>query len=162
MMDQFLAFSSEVTAFTTLELRGTGMAQAYFETVSNVVGAPILYELLTRYTAIEGKGLARKEALRREIFADQKLGSIARNIIKLWYIGIWEPLPRVWTEEYGPIANNNGFTVSANAYREGLLWHAIGAPPPGAKAPGYASWTFPPNVRRASESSQASDELSSN
>jgi len=152
MMDQFLAFSAEITAFTTLELRGTGMAQAYLDAISTAVGSPLLEELLAKYAAIKDDGQqSRKQQLERGIFGDEKLGPIARNILKMWYIGIWEPLPRVWTEQYGPIANNVGFMVSAAAYREGLLWTAIGATPPGAKAPGYASWVSPPNVPRVPE-----------
>ena len=37
-------------------------------------------------------------------------------------------------------------TVTAASYQEGLLWPAIGANPPGAKAPGYGSWAQPPRI----------------
>jgi hypothetical protein len=36
--------------------------------------------------------------------------------------------------------------VNESAYTEGLLWVAIGANPPGAKAPGYGSWARPPQI----------------
>jgi hypothetical protein len=147
MINDFLIFSSEVTAFSVFELRGTGLAEAYFEAVVRVVGQPVLQELLTAYGALEKTPQAlRDDRLRREIFGDEKLGPIARNIIKLWYIGIWEELPHAWTESYGAIENNVAFMVSAAAYTEGLLWTAIGANPPGAKAPGYASWVLPPQI----------------
>jgi hypothetical protein len=84
--------------------------------------------------------------MRREVFGHEKLGPIARNIIKLWYIGIWEPLPQHWIERYGPLDTNTGFMVNESAYTEGLLWVAIGANPPGAKAPGYGSWAHPPQI----------------
>jgi hypothetical protein len=147
MIDQFLIFSAEVTAFSVFELRGTGMAEAYFNAVVGVVGESILAELLGAYAYLEGTPESERESrMRQVIFGHEKLGPIARNLIKLWYIGIWEELPHAWTEAYGAIENNVPFMVSAAAYTEGLLWPAIGANPPGAKAPGYASWALPPQI----------------
>jgi hypothetical protein len=51
-----------------------------------------------------------------------------------------------WTEAYGAIENNIGFTASNTSYTEGLLFKAIGANPPGAKALGYGSWALPPQI----------------
>jgi hypothetical protein len=59
---------------------------------------------------------------------------------------MWYELPRAWTEAYGAREKNFTFTVSANAYTEGLIWPAIGANPSGAKAPGYGSWADPPKI----------------
>jgi hypothetical protein len=147
MIDQFLAFSAEITAFSVFELQGTGLAKDYLDAVLKVVGEPIFAELLNAHGAIGSTPQPlRDDRLRREIFGDEKLGPIARNIIKLWYIGIWEELPHAWTEAYGAVENNVGFMVSAAAYTEGLLWTAIGANPPGAKAPGYASWVLSPQI----------------
>jgi len=147
MIDQFLIFSAEVTAFSGFELRGTGMAEAYFNAVLGVVGESIVAKLLDAYASLEGTPENERESrMRQVIFGDEKLGPIARNVIKLWYIGIWEELPHVWTETYGAIEKNVPFMVSAAAYTEGLLWPAIGANPPGAKAPGYASWALPPQI----------------
>ena len=53
------------------------------------------------------------------------------NIIALWYVGGW----------------GQGFdqvVVSADGYREGLVWDAIGAHPMGAKQPGFDTWSEPP------------------
>src|ERR1700735_2722983 len=133
MRGGFLTFSAEITAFTVFELRGTGMADAYFETVSKTVGDALFDELLSTYAAIEVDSQAmRSDVLRRAIFDSEKLGPVARNIIKLWYMGIWEPLPPPWIQSYGRLATKCGFMVSATAYTEGLLWVAIGANPPGA------------------------------
>jgi hypothetical protein len=71
---------------------------------------------------------------------------VARNIVKMWFVGIWYELPREWTEAFGARPGNVTFVVSGTAYTEGLLWPAIGANPPGAKAPGYGSWAFPPQI----------------
>jgi hypothetical protein len=147
MIDTFLAFSSEVTAFTTFELYGTGQAQAYLAAVTDVVGEKLLGDLLAAYQLLQSVPRPdREDRLRREIFGDEKLGPIARNIIKLWYIGIWYELPGAWTESFGALPKNVTFMVSASAYTEGLLWTAIGANPSGAKAPGYGSWALPPEI----------------
>jgi hypothetical protein len=147
MINQFVTFSAEITAFPELELWSTGLARVYLDTVTSIVGAHTLAELIDAYTPIQDVDReSRDRKLRRAIFGHQKLGPISRNIIKLWYIGIWEQLPQAWTEAYGAIEKNVGFSASNIAYTEGLLFKAIGANPPGAKAPGYGSWALPPQI----------------
>lgn len=147
MIDRFLAFSAEITAFTVFELHATGQADSYHRTVVDVVGQELLDELLDSYDSVtSGAPPTRTERLRREIFGNEKLGPIARNIIKLWYVGIWYQLPRAWTELFGARPMDVTFMISATAYTEGLLWLAIGANPPGAKAPGYGSWAEAPQI----------------
>ena len=147
---QFLAFSADVTAFSAFELQGTGQAEAYLATVHDVVGDAIVEQLLAAYEGVRGEAQEdwpkKADLLRRDIFSDEKLGPIARNIVKLWYIGIWYEMPRAWTETFGALDKNVSFMVSATAYTEGLLWPAVGANPPGAKAPGYGSWAGPPRI----------------
>jgi hypothetical protein len=149
-LDAFVAFSAEVTAFTAFELRGTGQADAYLSTVADIVGEELVDEILVRYervgTEADGDRAVRERRLRREIFGDEQLGPIARNIIKLWYVGIWYELPPGWREAFGAREADFTFTVSPAAYTVGLLWSAIGANPPGANAPGYGSWAAPPRI----------------
>ena len=150
-LERFLAFSSTVTAYSVFELRGTGLAEAYLSTVEQVVGQQVLDALLDRYDTALAVGAADGRAalpdlLRRELFSDPRLGPVARNLVKMWYLGIWYELPRAWTDAYGALQKNVTFTVSATAYTEGLLWPSIGANPPGAKAPGYGAWAQPPRI----------------
>ncbi|MEO5329871.1 MAG: hypothetical protein H7829_16700 [Magnetococcus sp. THC-1_WYH] len=149
--DQFLAFSVEVTAFSRFDLEGTGQGEAYFATVIQVVGYEILEQLLDTFTTIINQTggqspLIRNDMLRRRLFGNERLGPIARNIVKLWFTGNWYQLPRNWSEKFGPAPKDVTFTVSANAYVEGLLWTTIGAHPAGAKAQGYGSWANPPRI----------------
>jgi hypothetical protein len=148
-LSQFLDFSTELTCFTRFELLGSGQAQEYLDTARRVVGT-VLDDLLDAYKRISPTvdTDARNQALRRQILGDERLGPVARAIIKLWYIGSWYELPRSWTEAYGALANNTSFVVSPASYAEGLLWIAIGAHPPGAKAPGYGSWASEPVIPR--------------
>jgi hypothetical protein len=139
---RFLAFSSAVTAFSVFDLHGTGQAECYLSTVVRVVGQETLTGLLDAYERAAGDA----GALREEIFSDEKLGPVARNIVKLWYTGVWYELPPGWTERFGARESQGTFTASSQAYPEGLLWRAIGANPPGAKAPGYGSWARAPLI----------------
>ncbi|MCA2211361.1 hypothetical protein [Jidongwangia harbinensis] len=138
-LDDFVAFSSEVTGFTEFDLLGTGQAQSYRDTVAGVVGEQGLAELLSAYrrevTELSDEQL-RAEQLTRSVLGDPRLGPLARNIIKLWYCGVWFGLP----------GHEDTFTASPQAYPQGLLWYAIGANPPGARAPGYGSWAGPPRI----------------
>jgi hypothetical protein len=143
-LERFLAFSADVTAFTVFQLRGTGQAEAYLGAVTDVVGEALLDNLLDRHQGLGTGDL--DELLRREIFSDERLGPIARNIVKLWFVGTWYELPVAWRERFGALDGDVTFMVSAMAYTEGLLWPAIGANPPGAKGPGYGSWSGPPLI----------------
>jgi len=147
---QFLAYSAYVTAFSEFDLQGTGQAQAYLSTVEDVVGEDVVGELLAIYDRISsgagGDAAATDDGLRRELFSDDRLGPVARNIIKLWYVGIWYELSPEWSEAFGARDGDATFVVSPSAYTEGLLWPAIGANPSGAKAPGYGTWAFAPRI----------------
>ena len=149
-LERFLAFSSAVTAFSTLQLRGTGLAGQYLSTVDDVVGEDVTDSLLAAFAGAAQSAsddpAALERLLRRDIFSDDKLGPVARSILKLWYIGTWYELPPAWTEAFGARERNTTFVVSPAAYTEGLLWPAIGANPHGAKAPGYGSWAGPPQI----------------
>jgi hypothetical protein len=162
-LERFLAFSSDVTAYSVFELRGTGLAETYLKTVEDVVGGQLLDALLDTYdaavAAVDSGGAASipggtppespgvlADLLRRDLFSDLRLGPVARNVVKMWYVGVWYELSPSWTDAYGAQQRNIAFTVSAAAYTEGLLWPTIGANPPGAKAPGYGSWAQPPRI----------------
>jgi hypothetical protein len=123
----FLEFSAAVTGFSQFHLQGTGQAALYFDTVRGVVGGQIFEELLQTF---HDQGV-------EAVLTSGKLGPIARNIIKLWYIATWEQLPSEWRERFG----------IPYAYPEALVWSAIGVNPPGAKAQGYGTWSDPPSVK---------------
>jgi hypothetical protein len=149
-VERFIELSTTLTAFSAYELRGTGQAESFVTTVSDVVGADVLDALLDAHEGVRAEAGADEDALARaircEILSDEKLGPIARNVIKLWYVGIWYDLPHAWRDRFGTPPRDGTFTVSAAAYTEALLWPAIGANPSGAKAPGYASWAQPPQI----------------
>jgi hypothetical protein len=149
-LEAFVALSAAITGFTPFDLHGTGQAEEFRSTVAEVVGENVLAELLDAWERIRDQSGAERspspDVLRREIFSDPKLGPVARNMIKLWYVGIWYELPPEWIDAFGALERDRTFMVSTSAYTEGLLWPAIDGNPPGAKGPGYASWTGPPRI----------------
>jgi hypothetical protein len=149
--EQFLLLSVDLTAFEETELLGTGLAHPYLAKVRAACGDEVVTALLDTHRAVRADRAPLDpalfdRALRHRIFSDDRLGPVARNVIKLWYAGMWYALPPEWTDRYGARAAGETSTVTAASYQEGLLWRAIGANPPGAKAPGYGSWAQPPRI----------------
>jgi hypothetical protein len=146
--EPFLALSAIVTGFESVELLGTGLVQAFYNEVVNIVGKTISDELWTTTAQIverAGKDESKLEAaIRREILASPKLGPITRNIIQMWYVGNWNELPQSWRDVYGVSPNDTTRVLSPVAYQQSLVWDVIGAHPPAAKQPGFASWSQPP------------------
>jgi hypothetical protein len=103
-LHKFLELSSKLTAFSVYDLQGTGQAEPYLSTVTDVVGPEIVDKLLGTYarvkTGVQIEGFDVDGMLRREILADELLGPIARNIIKMWYVGIWYQLPAHWSQTF--------------------------------------------------------------
>jgi len=153
--DEFLRLSVDLTAFEETELLGTGLAHQYLAKVRAACGDEVVNALLDAYRAARADAVGDvgshdrtllDRALRHRVFSDERLGPVARNVIKLWYAGTWYGLPPEWSDRYGAHAAAETSTVTAASYQEGLLWPAIGANPPGAKAPGYGSWAHPPRI----------------
>lgn len=149
-LDSFLDFSATATAFTRFELLGTGRAEEYLHTAVRIVGATIVDHMLRLHdeavATAAGDPAVFDDLLRRDVLSDPQVGPVARNVAKMWFLGIWYELPPEWTEAFGARQGDTTFMVSPAAYTEGLLWPAIGASPPGAKPPGFASWTAPPRL----------------
>lgn len=159
--EEFLSLSADLTAFGETDLLGTGLAHQYLAKVRAACGDEVVTTLLDAHRAARADAAGDKagshnrapldqalldRALRHRIFSDDRLGPVARNVIKLWYAGMWYGLPPEWTDSYGAQAAAETSAVTAASYQEGLLWRAIGANPPGAKAPGYGSWAQPPRI----------------
>ena len=148
-LTDFLAVSVALTGFPASRLCGTGQTAQYLSTLDDVVGGATVAGLLDAYLGIAGAAedeAALADGMRRVILSDDRLGPVARNLIKLWYSGTWHQLPRDWRESYGSSEKDRSFVVAPEAYTEGLLWPAIGANPPGAKPFGYGMWAHPPRI----------------
>lgn len=150
---EFLALSATLTGFSVFRLEGTGQTDAYLGVLTDIVGEATVDALTAVHRCVvdaAGGDEARLErGLRRELLSDAKLGPVARNLIKLWYVGTWHELPAAWREAFGASARDRTFVVSPEAYTEGLLWPAVGANPAGAKPFGYGMWAKPPRIETA-------------
>ena len=150
LMEYFLDFSVAITAFPKFHLQGTGQVDSYYNTVNNIIGDEMFEELLTTFHSLDVKAKTMgdrsvlNKGILRDILGSEKLGAIARNIIKLWYLGNWYQLPASWRDTFGASEKDIDRTVSPQAYVEGLLWPTLGVNPRAAKAPGYATWAEPP------------------
>ena len=146
--DLFFSFSVTITGFSEAELHGTAMAKTYFALVPTIVGETLFGRLLMiwqdTYIRAKGSDLLLEQLVTEQILEDPGIGPIARNVARLWYLGMWFQLPAEWRNVHGAWANDVTFVVSPQSYTEGLVWKAIHTHPPAAKQPGYGSWALPP------------------
>ena len=149
LRENFLNISSALIDFNKFVLNGTGQGDAYLETTLKIVGHNHLSSLLTAFKSIDQSQISKEiflEIIRKEILGDTLFGPIARNIMKLWYTGMWYQLPLRWRQKYGESTDDSTHFINSASYMEGLLWKTIDAPPSGAKGPGFASWYPPPRI----------------
>lgn len=127
----FLTISSYLTGYSETDLLGTGMVTPYYNAILANNDPAVLGYFFQEVADILVKGKGDEAVINKEISTRLIPGScyngIAKTIILLWYTG-----------NYG-----NG-VLSADSYKEGLMWAVAGAHPPGAKQPGYGSWALEP------------------
>jgi hypothetical protein len=127
----FLEISAELTGFEQVELQATGMSDSYLQTIltnnsaDNVAAFFTEAELILART--RNSETAREAQIRQLLMPASSYLGLARNIIILWYTGQW-----------------NAVQVGPDSYIESLMWPAGQTHPPGAKQPGYGSWSTPP------------------
>lgn len=141
--DTFLQFSAVLTGYTATDLEGTGLVSPFLDALNNILGADIAGELLQ--AASTALGSADQDAAIQELWHSPKLGPVVQNLIRLWYVGSWTPLPAQWQYTYTPNRpdphGSAYWPVPQQGFMEGLMWRTIHAHPPGAKPGGFASWT---------------------
>ncbi len=150
--DAFTAISAVLTGYSKAELHATGCGEDYWHQFRQVTPEPILREFLSHAVALEKTFAKDLEAgaseVRRIYLSSDRLGPLARSLIQLWYLGQWVPLSQDWCRKYGVSRFNVSKIISTRAYKEGLVWDAIGAHPVGAKPQGYGAWAMEPPRRR--------------
>lgn len=137
---QFLRLSVILTGFDEYELLGTGMLDTYFDELLRIIGSREAGSLFGALLRVDD---GDEESFRTGILEDARYGPVARNVLVMWYLGVWSQLPRGWRNTYGATAYDTDHVVSAAAYREGLVWPAAGTHPMGAKQQGFGSWAQP-------------------
>jgi hypothetical protein len=128
--DVFMAISESLTGFSVNELQATGLAGTYYRYILTHIEAASFIGFLNTSKNILENSYSRdqlKNAITAEIFSDPATEGIARSVITLWYMGTWE-----------------GAYINGLSYKEGLVWTVMHAHPPGAKQPGFKSWSVKP------------------
>jgi hypothetical protein len=126
--DLFLKISVALTGFNEAELEGTGMVDTYYQTIlENNTPDVITYFFRTVETILQGRNSDEEKAIENQLMPASAFNGLAQNIITMWYLGNW---------------GQN--VISGKAYTQGLVWDAAQTHPPGAKQPGYGSWSMPP------------------
>ena len=146
-LKRFIGLSALLTGFREVQLSGTEVAGDYLETLRSVLPPDVLNDLLTAFARLPAEG--REKAAATTILGDPKLGPVAKNLIMLWYTGVWNQLPDIWRRANGASAKDVTHLVSGAAYRSGLQWVVAGAHPPGASHQGFGSWSLEPKRRQA-------------
>lgn len=146
----FYQLSVSLTGYNHAHLMGTGVGEQYYDVLSTFVSEPILISLFDCYKTLQPS----ETQLRSAILANACFGPVARNIIKMWYLGNWYQLPSLWLQRYGIPTQvpdkyqqklvAGQFVISADAYLQGLAWTALNTHPMGGRQPGFASWAKPP------------------
>lgn len=147
-VDGFYALSVALAGRSEFELRATGVGEQYLAQLVAVAGQSAVDEMVTRFHATTERcgtdQACLTDGLRRELFADEWLGPLSRNLVKMWYVGNWYQLPPFWRANHGVSPADATKVVCAQAYVEGLVWKALGTHAGGAKEPGYGTWAEPP------------------
>lgn len=147
----FLAFSEELTGYTTTDLEGTGNVDSFHALLEAQAGptAMALFYAAALPVVRHTSEAARSEAMRIDILPSPTVWPMCQNLITLWYQGFWAALPASW---YSGVATKTpqGWSAtqkivpSAQAYTAQLAYRAAGAHPPGANPTGYGSWAIDP------------------
>ncbi|MGW1071892.1 hypothetical protein [Streptomyces sp. NPDC002537] len=131
----FVDLSARLTGFDAFDLRATGMVRLYHDTVLDQIGREAVGRFLDAMAAAGGDP---------DRLTDETARDIARAITHLWYLGVWPQLARPVHSALGRERANTAFTVSPEAYAEGLVWRTFHGHPAGAKPPGFGTWADPP------------------
>lgn len=132
-LQQFIDLSTLLTGFDRFELLGTGQAAFYYEWVQTHA-AERLPTLLSTYSELPAETAQHQSFIETHLIGSEKLSTLVRSIIKLWYLGQW----------YSPEDPSQTQIPSANSYQQGLVWDAIHAHPQAAKQQGFGAWSEPP------------------
>jgi hypothetical protein len=148
----FLVLCSDLTGYSCFELESTGLVDSYLELVTAILGSRgrefnALVESIAQIT-----DEAQREAkIQAALVPPSPHWPVVSGLMSLWYLGLWTQLPDSWYQESGlplPGPKDPGRThvPSSLAYIEQLSYRTAHAHPPGAKPPGFGSWSAAPAI----------------
>jgi len=128
--DVFMSVSEAITGFSSSELQSTGLAETYYNHILASMEAATFIEFLSTSKSILDTSFSKSQlndAIAARLVGNPSLHDITNKVITLWYLGSWD-----------------GAYVSDLSYKEGLVWKVMSGHPPGAKQPGFKSWSLKP------------------
>ena len=150
--ESFLSFCCEITGYSAVDLEGTGLVDRYRQLTQDALGSRLTEELssiISQMIAHPAGSQARDDVVGQQLLASSLFWPVAQTLIRLWYLGTWNQLPDSWYAAAGlptPGPRDAGTThvPSALSYIEQLSYRTASAHTPGAKPPGYGSWSKVP------------------
>ncbi len=150
--DTFLAFCSEITGYSAVELEGTGLVDTYHQLLLKVLGEALsenLGLLVSDVLSQPAGSDARRKAYQSSLMAPSLFQPVVANLIQLWYLGVWTRLPDTWYGAVGrPIPGaadaGNTHVPCITAYTNQLSYRSAFTNAPGSNPLGFASWSYPP------------------
>jgi hypothetical protein len=128
----FLEISAILTGFSETELKGTGMAKKYYETLvakTEPSTLDLFFDKVEDVLAMPPHD--QHIAIPSQLIPDSSYNGSAKKIILMWYEGMW-------------VDGAKGIVISSQAFVESLMWPASHTHPSGAKQPGFGSWSDAP------------------
>lgn len=128
--DVFMAISAATTGFDVNELTSTGMSVSYYNYIRTTIEEATFLEFLNVSRRILESSHSENQlniAISEELLAHEGMNELMNKVITMWYLGTWD-----------------GAYVNGNSYTQGLAWNVMSAHPPGAKQPGFKSWSVKP------------------
>lgn len=139
-LDTFVKLSSILTGYPESTLKPGAdtqkLSEQYFDTLNKELSTEILEKLNSTFLGIPSPTEASVKA---KIIDDTTFGPIAKNIIKMWYLGIWYDLNA--TPE-----SDTSYVISSIAYKNGMVWSTMYAHPMGYSEGNFGYWNTPPNT----------------
>ena len=128
--DVFMSISDALTGFSIDTLQSTGLSEAYYTYILGSVEAATFVAFLDISKSILESSFSEDQlnnSIAEKLIAAPDMKDISGKVITLWYLGSWD-----------------GVYVSSTSYTEGLVWQVMKSHPPGAKQPGFKSWSVKP------------------
>ncbi len=126
----FMSISKALTGFSIEELQSTGLSIEYYNYILNSMESGTFVEFLSVSKSILETS-SNEDELKKNItdslVTAKDMKVITSKIINVWYLGSW-----------------NGTYITQLSYTEGLIWKLMESHPPGAKQPGFKSWSVKP------------------
>ncbi len=142
-LQAFVRLSSALTGYSPLQLGATAVASTYQNLLKAILPPDVFGLLMSKAEALPDD-LRDAEREVEGLLGDPMLGPVLRNIILVWYTGIWNALPEDWREAFGASAPDTTHVVSSGTYQGGLQWLAAGGHASGANHQGFGAWSLAP------------------